>query len=253
MQRRCLTSSRGVGLRGFESHFQQDNVLIAEQPVLSDGLNLSNHPCQCVEPHRLIRSRVRIPFAWSHGRFFLIVPLIVALVGGFALYSGVIRPYFPPTTFAYYQYRGPDPCQEDYCNTWARLNHTIVVHRIQVDSFLTLTALDEPRPNPDLVIINISFGGGAGLVVTEGTTRWTGALHQGDSASVHTSVMLQEDGIYYIWANPGSTDPKSGSGLWIVSVYQLQVKSGIVISVSNASFENPGTPLERRCLSNCWP
>jgi len=183
--------------------------------------------------------------ARSHRRLLVMVLLIVAVTGGFALYSSAIRPYFLPIKLAYYQYEGPDPCQEDYCTTWARLNHTIVVQGNQVNSFLTLTVAEEPPEA--IVFINISFDGGSDPVLTEGTTQWTGEPHQGDSITVRTSISLPKDGLYFIWANPYS------DSLGLVSVYQLRLKSGIVIDVSNASFENPGTPLEHRCLSNCWP
>lgn len=185
--------------------------------------------------------------ARSHRRLLVMVLLIVAVIGGFALYSNGIRPYILPIKLAYYQYEGPDPCREDYCTTWARLNHTIVVQGNRVNSFLMLTVAEEP-PEP-IVFINISFDGGFEPVLTQGITQWTGEPHQGDSITVHTSISLPKDGLYFIWANPYS------DSLGLVSVYRLNVESGIVVNVSNNGEDTRDAPppLERRCLSNCWP
>ena len=186
-------------------------------------------------------------------RWFLVVLLIGVAIAGSLLYSTLIHSRSFPATIAYYQYTGPDSCLEEYCNRWARLNHTIIVRNNHLENFLTLTVLEELWPGPKNVIINISFDSGGEPVVVKGDTRWTGELHQNDSLTVHTSLTLPSDGTYFIWANPYSSDPTTGDGLGLVSVYQIQVKDGRTVGVSNASFENPGTPLRRRCLSNCWP
>lgn len=166
---------------------------------------------------------------------------------GIVLYSTLIRPYWSPATIAYYQYQDPDICQEYYCNRWARLNHTLVAQGNQVTSFLTLTIAEEPPER--IVFINISFDGGLEPVLTEGTTQWIGELHQGDSITVHTSISLPKDGLYFIWANPYS------DSLGRVSFYQLKVESGIVVDASNNAKDtrDAPAPLERRCLANCWP
>ncbi len=165
--------------------------------------------------------------------------------------------YVFPVTRAYYQLVDPgaNSCPQFHlCKkatiSWPRLNHTLTVSANAVESYLVLTAVEEPRPSSLNVTLEILFTSPDTYLtpeVTGGSVKWLGELHQGQSTTIKTSIRLPSDGAYFIGGLGVSY--VSGGHMGVTTRYYLQVQGGIVVKVSNTP--EFSSDIELKCLSNC--
>ncbi len=162
--------------------------------------------------------------------------------------------YLFPATMAYIQLSTTNSSREPSPYPWARLNHTLVITRSTVESFLEVTAVLEPRPSPTNITVNIAFGPETFAtdaylvpVVTGGDLVWSGELHQGSSLTLRTTLSMPSDGRYFFGGGAGSSDSTGTMGAG--TGFFLLVQYGIVTSVSKTIAAEPGE-IEVRCL-NC--
>jgi len=194
--------------------------------------------------------------SYSTRRFLAL--LSISIVAGTAI--AYLAPpglnYLFPATLAYFQvstnnFDGKlDGKLSPSGSHWAKVNHTLVVTRDRVESFIELTAFSEPYPSPTNVTIQTLFKSPYTVmtpVVTGGNVMWFGELHEGQSVAIHASLSLPSDGRYFIAGQALSTYNDGSTG--DATVFYLEVEWGQVIKVSSR-IDFSGQ-VELRCLSNC--
>ncbi len=165
--------------------------------------------------------------------------------------------YLFPVTRAYIQLSTVDASGEPSPTPWARLNHTLVITGNRVESYLVASAIMEPDPSPSNITIEILFepfdydpADNLVPVVTGGTVKWSGEMHQGDTVAIRTSLELPSDGMYFIGGSAVSSAPWSTMGGAATRLF-LQVQWGIASKVFGAMPMNATSEIEGTCIANC--
>ena len=223
-------------------------VLMVEQPVLLLGFMSFDESIVPLAP---------LPF-YKTSKFLWITFVTANMV--LVLLSPPVRAYLFPPTMAYYEIvdRSTFACPENFiCKPtvgWPRLNHTLIITRSLVESVLEASSVEEPYPTWTNVTVGLSFlspDNSLAPQITAGSPDWSGPLPKGTTIIVHTSLKLSADGRYFVGGLAVSSSHGGQAGL--VSSFYLEVRWGLVASVSSSAFGPDPRRIEVRCLSSCWP